>query len=142
MRRPAFISAFCLLAAVGIGGVAQAQSLPSLGGSSASGLMSNMGGLGGMLGKGVPSVSSAPTGNVAGVLGYCVQNNAVQGAGAASTLGSLTSRGGVTTSPGYSQGQQGILQTGGGNSVSMSGMNDQVRGKVCDMVLSRAKSMI
>jgi len=115
------------------------HSVPLLGGSSGS--MSNMtGGVGALMGNALPSVSSAPTGNVAGVLSYCVQNNYVQGAGATSALSSLSGRTGVATSPAYAQGQQGMLQTGGGNTLSIGGMKDQMRTKLCSMVLNRAKS--
>ena len=152
MIRPARSAIVCGLLLLGSATGAPAQSLPSFGGNSVGGMMSNLGngggggslggGLGGMLGRGLPSVSSAPTGNVAGVLGYCVQNNALQGGSATSTLGTLTSRPGLTASPGYAQGQQGLLQTGNGNSVSMAGMNGQVRSRMCGMVLNRAKSFL
>ncbi|MGI4747790.1 MAG: DUF2501 domain-containing protein [Janthinobacterium lividum] len=116
-------------------------SMPSLGGSG--GRMSTMtGGVGGLMGNALPSVSSVPTGNVAGVLSYCVQNNYVQGAGAASALSTLTGRNGVASSPAYAQGQQGMLQTGSGNTLSMSGMKDQMRTKLCSMILNRAKSSL
>lgn len=138
----------CSLLVLGPAAGAHGQSLPSFGGSPLGGMMSGLGSgggtggaLSGLLGRGLPSVSSAPTGNVAGVLGYCMQTNALQGSGnAGSTLNALTSRPGLTSSSGYAQGQQGLLQTGNGNSVSMAGMSGQVRSRMCSMVLSRAQS--
>lgn len=141
-------ASFCTVLALAVNAHAQTlpsmpsiHSIPSLGGSGGS--MSNMtGGVGGLLGNAMPSVSSAPTGNLAGVLSYCVQNNYVQGAGATSALSALSGRSGVASSPAYTQGQQGMLQTGSGNTLSISGMKDQMRTKLCSMVLNRAKSSL
>ena len=146
MSRSARRILVCSLLVLGPAAGTQAQSLPSFGGPPG-GVMSGLGsggggGLSGLLGRGLPSVSSAPTGNVAGVLGYCMQTNALQGGNAGSTLNALTSRRGLTSSSGYAQGQQGLLQTGNGNSVSMAGMSGQVRSHMCSMVLSRAQSFL
>ena len=141
---------------------AMAQSLQSLGqaaggmlsgqsGGSSMGGMSSLGGsLGGLLGKAGPAVSSAPTSNLSGLLTYCVQNNVLQGSSASSAtsaLGSLTGRRGVsTTEPGYAQGYaqgaRGTLESGNGNALSLNSLPAPARSKVCDMVLSRAKSMM
>ncbi len=149
MSRSARRILVCSLLVLGPAAGTQAQSLPSFGGNPLGGVMSGLGsgggaggGLSGLLGRGLPSVSSAPTGNVAGVLGYCMQTNALQGGNAGSTLNALTSRRGLTSSSGYAQGQQGLLQTGNGNSVSMAGMSGQVRSRMCSMVLSRAQSFL
>jgi hypothetical protein len=144
---------------------AMAQSLQSLGqaaggmlsgqsgGSSMGGMsgVSGIGGsLGGLLGKAGPAISSAPTSNLSGLLTYCVQNNVLQGSNASSAtsaLGSLTGRQGVsTTQPGYAQGYgqgaRGTLESGNGNALSLNSLPAPARSKVCDMVLSRAKSMM
>ena len=117
---------------------AQAQLLDSLkGGGSGMG-----GGLGGMS---MPQVGSAGSGNIAGVLKYCMRNNYV-GGGAASTenglLGKLGS--GATSSSQYEAGNQGTLQTGQGGNFSLGGggLKAKLTQKVCDQVLSHAKSLI
>jgi hypothetical protein len=124
-----------------------AQSIPGFsGGSSAlSGAAGNLMGGGGsssMLSQGLPSLSSSSTGNVAGVLSYCIQNNIIQGSSATSALSALTGRSGVTSSSGYTAGQQGDIQSGNGNSFSLSGVKDQIKTKACDLVLQHAHSML
>ena len=99
------------------------------------------GGLANMLGGGLPNVASTGAGNAAGVLGYCVKNNVLSGANAASVLGSLTGKTGVATSPAYAAGQSGTLQTGN-STLSLATMKGQVKTKVCDLVLKRAKSFL
>ena len=100
-----------------------------------------LGGLAGMLGGGVPNVASASAGNAAGLLGYCVKNNLLSGANAASVLGNLSGKSGVATSPGYGAGQQGTLQTGK-SQLSLDGLRGQVKTQVCNLVLKRAKSFL
>lgn len=134
--------------ACGIGvfsaGPVLAQSLPGMGGGSnamtgaASGLMG--GGSGSMMG--LPSLASSSTGNVAGVLSYCVKNKIVQGASATSALSTLTGQSGVTSSSGYQAGEQGDIQSGNGNSFSLDGASAQMKTKACDMVLQHAQSLL
>nr|WP_249193323.1 YjjA family protein [Gluconobacter sphaericus] len=90
----------------------------------------------------LPNISSASTGNVAGVLTYCVQNNYLSGSGATSALSSLTGKQGVTSSSDYTAGQQGQLLTGGSNAFSLSSLKGQMKQKVCNMVLSHAKNLL
>ncbi len=97
---------------------------------------------GSLLGQAMPSVSSAGPDNIAGVLSYCVQNSLVSNNGAASVLGNLTGRGGMTSSSGFLEGKKGNLQTGGGSLFSLSSLEDQLKSKLCDMVLERAKSLL
>ncbi len=99
------------------------------------------GGLGGLLGGALPSVAQTGAGNAAGVLGYCVKNKLVSQTGAQSILGKLTGQKAVTDSPEYSAGQSGILQTGGGM-LPIAGLKGKVKTKLCDMVLSHAKSFL
>ncbi len=121
-----------------------AQSMPGMGGSSglsgaASGLM---GGGSGAMGSMLPSLSSSSTGNVAGVLSYCVKNNIVQGSSATGALSALTGQSGVTSSSGYAAGQQGQIQSGSGNNFSLGGASKQIKTKACDMVLQHAQSLL
>jgi hypothetical protein len=115
---------------------AQAQNIPGLGGQLPGGAAS------GLLGQALPNVSSAGTANTSGVLSYCVQNNLLHGSAATSALSSLSGKSGVQSSPAFSAGQQGQLDTGNGNMFSMSGLQDQAKSKLCDMVLQHAQSLL
>ncbi|MCP1248608.1 YjjA family protein [Gluconobacter oxydans] len=95
-----------------------------------------------MMSSMLPNISSASTGNVAGVLSYCVQNNYLSGSGATSALSSLTGKQDVTSSSDYTAGQQGQLLTGDSNAFSLSSLKGQMKQKVCNMVLSRAKNLL
>jgi hypothetical protein len=126
-----------------------AQSLPGMGGGAnsmsgaASSMMGNsMGNSMGSSAMGLPSLSSSSTGNVAGVLSYCVKNNIVQGSSATSALSSLTGQSGVTSSSGYQAGEQGNIQSGSGSDFSLSGASDEVKTKACNMVLQHAQSLL
>ena len=99
------------------------------------------GGLAGLLGGALPNVGAASTGNAAGLLGYCVKNNVLQGAGAASVLGKLTGKPGITAAPGYTEGQAGMLQTGR-SALSLDGVKGRLRTKMCNLVLKRAGAFL
>lgn len=138
---------FAVLAAAGlVVSSAHAQSIPGVGG--AGNAMSGMSGMSGMTGgtgmmsNMLPNVSSASTGNVAGVLSYCVQNNYLSGSGATSALSSLTGKQDVTSSSDYKAGQQGQLLTGGTNPLSLSSLKGQMKQKVCSMILNRAQNLL
>lgn len=138
---------FAVLAAAGlVVSSAHAQSIPGVGGAgnAMSGMsgMSGMTGGTGMMGSMLPNVSSASTGNVAGVLSYCVQNNYLSGSGATSALSSLTGKQNVTSSSDYKAGQQGQLLTGGTNPLSLSSLKGQMKQKVCSMILNRAQNLL
>jgi Protein of unknown function (DUF2501) len=122
-----------------------AQSLPGMGsGSSMSGAANSlMGGSGsGAMGSMLPSLSSSSTGNVAGVLSYCVKNNIVQGSSATGALSGLTGQSGVTSSSGYAAGEQGNIQSGSGSEFSLGSASDQIKTKACNMVLQHAQSLL
>jgi hypothetical protein len=132
-----------------VAGPAQAQLMDSLKG--AAGMGSSTGsssgsGLGGLGGMSMPSVGSASSGNIAGVLGYCMRNNYLSGDGASSVKSSLMGKlgGNATQSSQYESGNQGVLQTGNGQNVSLGGggIKAQLTQKVCAQVLSHAKSLI
>lgn len=97
--------------------------------------------LGGMLGGVLPNVASVGAGNAAGVLGYCVKNKLLGGAGASSVLGQLTGKAGTTTAPGYAEGQKGLLQSNG-TSFSLDKLKGQAKTKMCDMVLKHAQTLL
>ncbi len=121
------------------GGIAQGAeqgALQSVTGSS--------GGTSGLLGSlGVPSLSSASSGNIAGLLGYCVQNDLVSNVSSAkSTLNTMTGKSDVTSDASYASGQQGLLQLADGNQLSLSSLKAAVRKKVCKAVTSKASSLL
>jgi hypothetical protein len=127
---------------IGACGVSSAQDLGSLGGK-----------LGGMM-PGGGSAKSGSMGNVAGLLQYCVKNNYLgSGSGASGVqnqlLGKLGGGHQASTSPGYSSGANGILQTGSGKSMDLSSvgggssdMKTKITSKVCDTVLKQGKSYL
>ena len=135
-----------------VGTAAHAQPLDSLqnalGRGSSGSAGSSMGsGLGGKLGgMSMPSVGSASSGNIAGLLRYCVRNNYLSGSGASSAESGLVGKlgGGATKSSQFESGDKGVLQTGNGQNVSLGGggLKAQMTQKVCDQVLKHAKSMI
>lgn len=114
-------------------------------------------GLGGMGGMSMPSLGSASPTNLAGVLQYCVQNNYLGGAAnssdsaasASSVKQSLLSKfTGSSSDPasnsGFTSGSNGVLDTGGGNSMSLggSGLKQQMTQKICGQVLQHAQSLL
>lgn len=117
-------------------GASAQQSNPPATGGGAGGL------LGGILGGGLPNVASTSAGNAAGLLGYCIENNVLGGAGATSVLERLAGRRGVANSPGYEAGQQGQVQTGNGRALSLDNVKGQVKTQVCNLVLRRAQSFL
>ncbi|MGD0102924.1 MAG: DUF2501 domain-containing protein [Rhodopila sp.] len=125
---------------------ARAQLMDQLKGAVGSG--EGGGGALGGLGGGVPSVEHASPGNTAGVLQYCIKNNYVGGASASSVKDSIVSKvtgsGQGTRDSGFQSGNNGLLQTGNGQSFSLggSGAKEQVTRKVCDLVLQHAKSLL
>ncbi|GEL64060.1 DUF2501 domain-containing protein [Kozakia baliensis] len=127
-------------------GAASAQSIPSFGGQSQGNALSNAtGGAAGLLGGGLPSLSSSSVGNVTGLLSYCAQNNYLQGdsaLSATSAVNQLTKKPGVTDSPTYAAGTQGQLQTGNDNMFSLSSLKSGLKTRVCNMVLDKAKSFL
>ena len=139
-----------LIATTGIAMVAvpaRSQLMDSLRGAAGSGSGGGAGGLGsGLGGMSMPSVGSASTGNVAGVLQYCVRNNYLGGSGASSVESGLVEKlgPGATRSSQYSAGDQGTLQTGNGQSMSLggTGLKAKLTQKVCAQVLQHARSLM
>jgi hypothetical protein len=105
-----------------------------------------------MGGTSLPSLSSASPTNVAGLLQYCVQNNYLGGGSAdaaTSAKDSLLSKftgssADPTSNAGFTSGSNGVLDTGNGHSTTLggSGIKAQLTQKICDQVLSHAKSLL
>ncbi|AOJ24924.1 MULTISPECIES: DUF2501 domain-containing protein [Burkholderia] len=119
-------------------------------GGSAGGALGNLGGLGGALtGGGGASLTPGSTGNVAGLLQFCIQNNYLGGAsgsGASSVKDALLSKlgGNASSDSGYTSGASGILDAGNGGKLDLSGggLKQQVTRQICDKVLTQAKSLL
>lgn len=136
VKNPPFRMAALLLAALVPAAAAHAQLEGMLGKGGK--------GIAGMAGQ---SMSSSNMGNVTGLLQYCVTNNYLGGEGINSIQDKLTSKlpgGSKSQDPGYNDGLQGVLHASNGNKVDLggSGMQDEIKRKVCDTVLSQAKSML
>ena len=136
-----WIVAAAVAAALASGAPAHAQMLKSL--KSASGIGGGMGGMS------MPSLGSASSGNIAGVLQYCIKNNYLGSGNAATTEGSLLGKlgQGTVNSSQYQSGSQGQLQTGNNQTMSLGaggvgGLKAKLTQKVCDQVLKHAKSML
>lgn len=110
------------------------------GGSSGGGLAD----LGGALsGK---SMMAGSTGNVAGVLQFCIKNNYLDGNAASSVkdrvLGKLSGK--PSSDQGYNEGEKGILSSGDGKKLDLSGggLKAKVTRQVCDQILAQGKSLL
>ncbi|MFO1049154.1 MAG: DUF2501 domain-containing protein [Geminicoccaceae bacterium] len=123
--------------------VSPAQSLNDLTGA--------LGGKGGglsALGGGLPDLGQASTGNLAGVLQYCIKHKYLGGGDASSIeqslMGKLGGASGAKKDKGFTSGAGGLLQTGGGKSVALGGdgLQQKVTDQVCDLVLEHAQSLL
>lgn len=130
------ISLICLVSAMAMS-TANAQLMDAVKGAMGAGSSSA-----------VPDLGSVGTGNIAGVVGYCLKNKYL-GGGAAGVkeklLGKLGGEQKAKSDSGYQDGLKGIL--GGGSSgkkmdLSGSGIKAQITEKVCDQVLKHGKSLI
>ncbi|ARP83388.1 hypothetical protein CAL12_22930 [Bordetella genomosp. 8] len=95
-------------------------------------------------------LTSGSLGNAAGILEYCIKNKYLQDGSASSLKDRLLGKlGGSTGQPpqkdsGYLSGAMGVLQTGSGNSVDLSGggLKKAAAQQACDVVLQQAKSFL
>lgn len=89
---------------------------------------------------------SGSTGNIAGLLQFCIKNNFLKGEESSSIKDKLMGKLGGTPAPdsGYAEGAQGLLKTGEGKQLdlSTSGLQAQASKQVCDQILSQAKSLL
>jgi hypothetical protein len=136
-------------------GVAHAQlgNLLNQGGNSGS-AGNALGALGGSTGSsglgslaGGSSLTSGSLGNVTGLLQYCIKNNYLSADSASGVKDSLLSKlpgGANTTDSGYTQGSNGILTSGNGSQVDLSGsgLKEAATRQVCDKILAQGKSML
>ena len=85
-------------------------------------------------------------GNIAGLLQFCIKNNFLKGEESSSVKDKLMGKLGGTPAPdsGYAQGAQGLLKSGDGKQLDLSGggLQAQASKQVCDRVLSQAKSLL
>lgn len=125
---------------------AQLGNLLNQGGNSgSSSALGNLGSLGGAMSG--QSVTSGSTGNVAGVLQYCISNNYLSGGSASSVKDSLMSKlpgGTATTDSGYTNGSKGILSASNGSQLDLSGsgLKQEATKQICDKILAQGKSML
>jgi hypothetical protein len=112
-----------------------------------------LGGLSGFGGGSTPdagALTSGSLGNAAGILEYCVKNKYLPEGNAGSLKDRLMDKLGGTTGQaaqkdsGYLSGAMGVLQTGAGNSVDLSGggLKKAAAQQACDVVLQQAKSFL
>lgn len=105
--------------------------------------LGKLGGLGDAFSGGTLSGS---TGNIAGLLQYCIKNNFLKGEESASVKDQLMGKLGGTPAPdsGYAEGAQGLLKSGEGKQLDLSGggLQAQATKQVCDRILSQAKSLL
>lgn len=114
-------------------------------GSAASGGTGALGGLGGALSG--QSMTAGSTGNVAGILEFCIRNNYLKGNAASGVKDALMGKlpgGSAKSDSGYGDGARGILNSAGGNKVDLGGggLKAEVTRQVCDRILSQAKSLL
>ena len=106
----------------------------------------DLGGMSGLLkGGGLPNVGATGAGNAAGLLSYCLKNQLLGqagGSGATSALAQLADRPGVAGSKAFAAGSAGTVVTGPGQQLPIGGLGDQVKGKVCGLVLQHARALI
>jgi hypothetical protein len=92
------------------------------------------------------SLSAGSTGNVAGLLEFCIKNNFLGSTDSSSVKDQLMGKLGGSPPPdsGYAEGAQGLLKSGDGKQLDLSGsgLKAQVTKQVCDRVLAQAKSML
>jgi hypothetical protein len=130
-----------LTAAVGTG-------LLALGSVAGAGGLGDLKGMAG--GADLSSLTSGSTGNVAGIVEFCIKNNYLGGDAAGSVKDQLLGKLGgsdesETDRAGYADGAKGLLKTSDGKSVDladMGGLKGKMTEKVCSSVLDQAKSLL
>jgi hypothetical protein len=111
-----------------------------------SGKASGLGKLGGIGSAFSGGALSGSTGNIAGLLQFCIKNNFLKGEDSSSVKDKLMGKLGGTPAPdsGYAEGAQGLLKSGDGKQLDLSGggLQAQASKQICDQVLSQAKSLL
>ncbi|CAM4183424.1 DUF2501 domain-containing protein [Kerstersia similis] len=126
------------------GAAAQAPAASSSGGLSGLG---NLGSAAGLSDLALPSLASAGTENVAGLLQFCIKNNYLSGNAVDNVkdklLGSLGGQKKAETKPDFMSGLQGkVLGSDGSVDLSGGGFKEELTRKACDQVLQHAGSLI
>lgn len=137
----AFLGALVLAASAN----AQVEGLLQKGqGSGAAGSLGNLGGIGSALSGG--SLSAGSTGNIVGLLEFCIKNNYLKGNESSSVKDKLMGQLGGTPGPdsGYAEGAQGLLKSSDGKQLDLSGggLQAQASKQICDRILTQAKSLL
>jgi hypothetical protein len=109
------------------------------------GNLGNMGNMGSALSGKSPSAGS--TGNVVGLLEFCIKNKYLGGTDASSVKDKLMGKlpgGSGSSDTGYKDGEKGLLKSSDGKQLDLSGggLQAQVSKQVCDQVLSQGKSLL
>lgn len=111
-----------------------------------SGKASRLGKLGGLGSAFSGGALSGSTGNIAGLLQFCIKNNFLKGGESSSIKDQLMGKLGGTPAPdsGYAEGAQGLLKSGDGKQLDLSGggLQAQATKQICDQILSQAKSLL
>jgi hypothetical protein len=113
------------------------------GNSAAAGGLGSLSGLAG--GSSLQALTSSSTGNVAGVLQFCVKNNYLDPSASSVKDGLMSKLGGSSsTDSGYTDGAKGILNSGSGKQVDLSGggLKEEITKQVCDKILAQGKSLL
>lgn len=151
IRKHARATALAAALAAALAGTLAMAAGPALAqGLDLKGALEGLGGLGGGSTPDAGALTSGSLGNAAGILEYCVKNKYLPDGNASSLKDRLMNKlGGTTGQPaqkdsGYLSGAMGILQTGGGNSVDLSGggLKKAAAQQACDVVLQQAKSFL
>jgi hypothetical protein len=93
------------------------------------------------------SLSAGSTGNVVGLLEFCIKNNYLGGQDASAVKDKLMGKlpgGSVSSDSGYTDGAKGLLKSSDGKQLDLSGdgLKAQVSKQVCDQILSQGKSLM
>lgn len=93
------------------------------------------------------SITAGSTGNVAGVLEFCIKNKYLGGNDASSVKDKLMGKlsgDSSSSDEGYKDGAKGLLKSSDGKQIDLSGggMKENITRKVCDTVLSQGKSLL
>ena len=93
------------------------------------------------------SLTAGSTGNVAGILEFCIKNKYLSGNAASSVKNALMGKlpgGSAKSDSGYGDGAKGILNSASGKKMDLSGggLKAEVTRQVCDKVLGQAKSLL
>ena len=93
------------------------------------------------------SITAGSTGNVAGLLEFCIKNNFLSGNDASSVKDKLTGKlpgNSPSSDESYKDGAKGLLKSSDGKQLDLSGggMKADITKQVCNTVLSQGKSLL